>query len=420
MKILLNTVGSHGDALPFIAIAQELQRRGHEPLLFANGSFAALATAAGVPFVETSSAEQQAAALRDPAAIDMRKGLALLADAVMLNLRQSLELMEQAHEPGRTLVVGSSVAWATRVFAERHRVPVATLHLAPALFRSEYRAPSVGPLGHLERAPRFIKRYLWSMMDRRFLDPLFAVPFNRIRAELGLPPVARVYHDWLHQADLTLGLFPEWFAPKQPDWPQGLQLTGFPLQPASSTLPAEVEAFLSQGDAPVAFTAGTANAASHAFFAASAEACRLSGRRGLLITHSPEQLPPVLPQGVMHVGYAPFDALLPRVSAFVHHGGIGTTAQALRAGVPQLVKPMGADQFDNASRTVQLGVAKQLLPRRYNARTAAHALDLLVSDPVVRERCEAMRHQMAKQNGVSAACDAILDQLALAHSAGAR
>lgn len=409
MKILLNTLGSHGDALPFIAIAQELQRRGHEPHLFANGSFAALATAAGVPFVETSSAEEQAAALRDPAAIHMRKGAALLADAVMLSLRHTVQLMEQAHEPGRTLVVGSSVAWAARVFAERHRVPVATLHLAPALFRSEYLAPSVGPLGHLEGAPRFIKRYLWSVVDRRFLDPLFAVPFNRIRAELGLPPVARVFHDWLHQADLTLGLFPEWFAARQPDWPQGLQLTGFPLQPASSTLPAELDAFLSQGDAPVAFTAGTANAASHAFFAASAEACRLSGRRGLLITHGPEQMPPSLPPGVMHVGYVPFDALLPRVSAFVHHGGVGSTAQALRAGVPQLVKPMGADQFDNARRTMRLGVARQLLPRRYRAEAVARTLDVLTQDASMRTRCREVAQRMAQEPcGVAAACDALL------------
>lgn len=409
MKILIATFGSLGDVLPFIAIAQELTRRGHEPRLFANGSFATAAERAGVPLVPTGTAEEQASVLRDPGSTDPLKALALLSRMLTQGLRRTVELMEREHEPGRTLVVGSSMAWAARTFAERHRVPAATLHLSPSWLRSEYRAPAFSPLGHLEGAPRFVKRWLWSMMDRRYLDPLFTEPFNRIRAELSLPPVTRVYHDWVHQADLTLGLFSEWFAPTQPDWPQGLQLTGFPRQPSSNTLPAEVEAFLREGDTPVAFTAGTANAASHAFFAASAEACRLSGRRGILITHSAEQLPPTLPKGVMHAPYAPFDALSPRVSAFVHHGGIGTSSQALRAGVPQLVRPMGTDQFDNACRLMRLGVARQLLPRRYRADTVARTLDALIDDASVQAQCRHVAQRMALEpSGVEAACDALL------------
>lgn len=409
MKILISTFGSLGDVLPFIAIAQELARRGHEPRLFANEGFAGVAARAGVPFVATGTVAQQTAALRDPGSTDVMKSLSLMAQLLAQGLRQTVERMEQEHEPGRTLVLGSSMAWAARCFAERHRVPVATAHLAPSWFRSEYRAPAFSPLGQLEAWPRFTKRWLWSMMDRRFLDPLFTAPLNHFRAELGLPPVARAYHQWVHQGDLTLGLFPEWFAPKQPDWPQGLQLTGFPRQPATGALPAELEVFLSEGDAPVAFTAGTANAASHAFFAASAESCRLSGRRGVLVTHSAEQLPPTLPEGVMHAPYAPFDALSTRVAAFVHHGGIGTSSQSLRAGVPQLVRPMGADQFDNACRLMQLGVARQLLPRRYKADAVARTLDALIGDASVEARCRDVAQRMAQEpSGVEAACDALL------------
>ena len=221
---------------------------------------------------------------------------------------------------------------------------MATVHLSPAWIRSEFQSPSIGPLGHLEGAPRFVKRGLSWLMDRRVFDPLFTVPLNALRAEHGLPPVQRTFHRWVHEADLTLATFPAWFARPQPDWPAGLQMTGFPLYDHGGEigLPAEVEAFLGAGEAPVAFTAGTANAASHAFFEASVRACERSGRRGLLLTQDASQLPATLPPTVAHFRYVPFGALLPRLSAIVHHGGIGTTSQALlAAGVRRLDARVG-------------------------------------------------------------------------------
>lgn len=161
--------------------------------------------------------------------------------------------------------------------------------------------------------------------------------------------------------------FPSWFAPQQPDWPKDLQLAGFPLYAHGDKirLPPDLERFLEAGEPPVAFAAGTANASSHAFFDASVRACLLSGRRRLPLTQDSAQIPTELPHQVAHFGYVPFTALLPRLPALVHHGGIGTTRQALLAGVPQLVRPMGFDQFDNAQRVLALGVARQLLPGHY-------------------------------------------------------
>jgi rhamnosyltransferase subunit B len=76
----------------------------------------------------------------------------------------------------------------------------------------------------LTSSRRAIKRATWAMamMDRRFLDPAFCRPLNQIRAGLGLPPVRRVLHQWIHEATVTAGLFPEWLAPRQPDWPADL------------------------------------------------------------------------------------------------------------------------------------------------------------------------------------------------------
>lgn len=415
MKILIVAAGSHGDVLPFVGLGRELRRRGHEVRLFASAPFATMAAEAGLPFAEVMSAAEYQRFLADRDATDPMKGMALLAQAVAGAQRRCLALLEselaQEREPGHTLVVGSSLAWATRLLGELHRVPVVTVHLAPSWFRSNHRAPSIGPLGHLERAPAFVKRLIWRLMDRRFLDPLFTAPFNAQRAERGLPPVSRLFHQWIHAADLTIGLFPAWFAPPQPDWPTGLPLAGFPLYDhgQDALLPPEVERFLAAGEPPVAFTAGTANVSSKAFFEASVQACQLSGRRSLLLTQEAAQLPAALPPHVAHFGYVPFQALLPRLAALVHHGGIGTTSQALRAGTPQLVRPMGFDQFDNARRAVTLGVARQLLSRRYEPAAVVRALDELTTQPSVRARCAEWARTLAGERaGTEVAADAIV------------
>jgi rhamnosyltransferase subunit B len=410
MKILICAVGSHGDVLPFIGMGREFQQRGHTPHVFANGAYEHLAREAGLDFTPTGSANELATLLKNPDSTDPRKSIGVLAAAVMQGIIQSYSRLLQAFEPGNTIVVGSSLAWATRLLSETHKAPGAVIHLAPSWFRSEYVAPSFGPLGHLAGAPRFVKRWLFGALDKRFLDPHFTVPFNRIRADLGLAPIERAYNAWIHHADLTLGMFPEWFAPRQPDWPTTLTLTGFPLYDHGNNalLPDEVNAFLEAGEAPVLFTTGTANNASHAFFETSIQASQLSGHRAMFVTQDREQLPTTLPQGMAHFGYVPFQALLPRVAAFVHHGGIGSTSQALLAGVPQLIRPMGFDQFDNALRVMHMGVAQQLLPRRYRPKSAAQALSQLTSDSGVQKRCRQVAVQMATSQGVQATCDAIL------------
>ena len=411
MKILIVATGSHGDVLPFVGLGRELQSRGHEVRLFASAPFAAMAADAALPFIEVLSSAEYQRFLSDRDATEPRKGMALLAQAVISTQRRCLTMLERECEPGRTLVVGSSLAWATRLLGELNDVPVATVHLAPSWLRSNHRAPSIGPLGHLERAPALVKRLIWRAMDRRFLDPLFTAPFNAVRAERGLPPVRRAFHRWIHEADLTLGMFPGWFGPPQPDWPTGLKLTGFPLYDHGEDQPLSpaVEQFLIAGGSPVAFTAGTANVSSHAFFQASVRACQISGRRGLLLTQDAAQLPAELPPGVMHFAYVPFKALLPRLAAFVHHGGIGTTSQALLAGVPQLVRPMGFDQFDNAQRATTLGVARQLLPRHYKPAAVARALHDLADAPSTRARCaELAKTLVSATSGITIAADELL------------
>nr|WP_308605827.1 nucleotide disphospho-sugar-binding domain-containing protein [Massilia sp. DJPM01] len=103
---------------------------------------------------------------------------------------------------------------------------------------------------------------------------------------------------------------------------------------------------------------------------------------------------------------------MPRVAAFVHHGGIGSTSQALAAGVPQLIQPMAFDQFDNASRALRLGVARCSAPKRYTASAVADQLHQLTADQALATRCKAVAKMTAASAGVDEACDLVEKVLA--------
>jgi rhamnosyltransferase subunit B len=410
VRVLIEAVGSHGDTLPFIGLAAALARRGHDARLHGNALFAPLAADAGLRFTATSTEQEARAFLDDPRATESRAGMRLIAAQLPAQLERSHAALARDLAPGGTVLVGSSLAFAARCFAEARGVPFVAVHMAPSLYRSEHLAPRVSPFGDLSRWPRWSRRLAWLAMDRGFLDPVLGVPLNRVRAQLGLAPVARVMHRWIHAATVNVGAFPGWFAPRQPDWPADLVTTGFPMYDgrAGQPLPEALAAFLDAGAPPVVFTAGTANASSHRFYGESALACARLRRRGVLVAQRRDQLPARLPDGVVHAAHAPFSALFPRAAAVVHHGGIGTLAQALAAGVPQLIQPMAYDQFDNALRARRLGVALELPRRRYRASAAAALIDALVSDTTVRTACTRVAAELARDGGIEALCDAVL------------
>jgi len=403
-------LGSLGDNLPFMALGAELERRGHEVRLYGNGYFQRHAEERGLHFTATSKAEEYEAFLNSPAATDPRKGMRYVAASVMAGVEASYQIMAQDVLHGQTMAIASTFAFAPRLLGETHGIPVTVIHLSPSVLRSEFCAPRFSPLGHMTRLPRVVKRFIWRTMDKKFMDPLYTVPFNVIRARLGLAPVSRMFNEWLHQADTALCMAPDWFSARQPDWPAQLEMSGFPFAEhgESQPLPGELASFIGAGAAPVVITAGTANAVSHAFFSAAIAACRLRGMRAIVVTADPKQLPSDLPDGIIHANYAPFATLLPHAAAFIHHGGIGSVSQALRAGVPQLIQPMAFDQFDNASRVVQLGVGREILPRHFAAERVARALETLLGESSIAANCKRYQNLLRDADGIRRAGDLIL------------
>jgi UDP:flavonoid glycosyltransferase YjiC (YdhE family) len=286
---------------------------------------------------------------------------------------------------------------------ERHGTPFVTIHLQPAAFRSIHDAPLVPG-----RIPLSLRPALYRLIDSLVLDREFAPRINEFRSELGLPRVRRIFASWVHSPQKTIGLFPDWFASPQRDWPAQAELTGFVVfDEANGELNPALSAFLDQGEPPIVVTAGTAMKHADRFFEVSIQACIELGRRALLLTRYPDQLPSRLPDGVATFTYAPFGAVLPRAAAFVHHGGIGTVAQALAAGIPQLIRPLAFDQPDNAARVQRLGAGLSIRPDHYTPRNVAKMLDELLRSEDVSAKCRLYSARIDAGAAITAACNII-------------
>lgn len=402
MRTLLVPLGSTGDVLPFIGLGRTLRARGHAVTIAANPHFAPPIADAGLDFTALGDADEHDALCRSPRFMDRAHGFRFVMDWASTLIRPVYELAAADRD---TLVIAHPLAFGARVAEERLGVRVATLILSPAILR----------LGD-----SWVKRSMRWAADRLIADRVLGPPLNAFRAAKGLPPVTRVLSRGWSDEHLFLAMFPWWFADEL-DGPRRFWHAGFPLYDAApdEALPASVRERLASvreraGEAPIVFTAGTGNRGARAFFDAAVEAATRLGRRAILLTAHREQLPPSLPPNVEHFSFLPLSRLLPCASALVHHGGIGSAAAALAAGVPQLVIPFAHDQPDNAARLVRLGVAAVLSPLRANGARMAERLEHLLASETVRGRCRAL--QATVESGLGAACDA-LEAYALAEEA---
>ena len=412
MRFVMTPVGSSGDVHPFVGLGRALATRGHDVVIVTAGSFEQVVRKAGLGFHATISAEEFDIVSKHPDLWHPRRGLQLVMSQVASKLQYAYERLQEVYEPGRTVLVGHGLSFATRLLEEKHGAPAATLHLAPSIFRSDYQQPAFAPGHDLSSAPRWVKRTIWWAVDRLLIDPKIVPALNRFRRDLDLPPVSRVFRHWIHSPRRVIGLFPEWFAPPQADWPSPLRLTGFPQYDESDQqqLSPGLLRFLDRGTRPIVFTPGSANQAAERFLRAAVDASTRLNRRAVLLTRYTAQLPP-LPPNVHHEGFAPLSRLLPRCAALVHHGGIGTLAQGLAAGVPQLTMPMGFDQPDNTTRLFRLGVARWVTPKHFTGERVAAALRALLEDPQVALACARWSNELKASSALERSCD-LLEELA--------
>jgi rhamnosyltransferase subunit B len=379
-NIIVTAPGSLGDVNPLLAIAHQLQHAGHSVLFLAAQRYLPLAERAGLktrPLVTETQFQRLAG---NPNLWHPRHGARLIfREAVEHFLQSHYRWLEQHCVPGQTVLVSHVLDFAGRVYRDAHpATKFVSVLPAPALLRSPHTPARLSSYFWERWIPRRLVPALYWCADQ-WLDHIGAGPINELRRSLGLASVQRILHRWWWSPDLVLCLFPQWYSIDPRDLLPQMRLVGFPLADSAEYVSPEVaqqtaDLCHSFGDErPVVFAPGTAHEHAGTFLQSAAQACEQLKRPGVLISTNAAQIPSRLPPGVVAARYLPFSHLLPRSAAIVHHGGVGTTSQALRAGTPQVVVPMAFDQFDNAERVARLGCGSWLPMHTQNtARLMAH------------------------------------------------
>lgn len=412
-RIILATFGSLGDIHPFMALALGLQVRGHQVAIATSEYYRAKITAAGIGFhilrPELPPGDQAVISLL----MDARKGTErIIRQIVMPQLRASYDDLMIAIE-GADLLVTHEIIYAGPLAAQKTGIRWVSCVLSPIGFFSAYDPPVLPPypaLAKLRALGPVINGVIVNV--GKFTTRGWLKPVRQLRSELGLPPGKNPLFEGKHSPELVLGLFSPLLAQPQPDWPSQTVVTGFALydraQP-SQDLPPQLQQFLAAGPPPIVFTLGSSAVMDPGnFYIESAAAAQQLGCRAVLLVG--ESRLPELPSGVAAFDYAPYSQLFPVAAAVVHQGGIGTTAQVLRAGRPMLVMPYSHDQPDNAARIVRLGVGRAISRHDYRRNRVVAELRQLLHSNYATSATQ-VGQCIAAEDGVRSACNAIEKRL---------
>ena len=412
MRIIINTFGSFGDIHPYMAIALELQRRGHVPVIATMEGYREKIIVAGLQFApvrpDVELPKEQGNELVEKI-MEPKTGPRFLTEKVIFPaVRDSYADLLKAVE-GADLLITHPAAPAGPLVARKLGMPWISTVLAPLSFYSAY-DPPVPPFWQWTRKLHVLGPEVNGFFLKVMKSTYKAKAVTQFRDELGLEDTGNPMFEGQHSPTLVLALFSELFGQKQPDWPPQAEITGFCFYDGhhSVEIPIELKRFLDNGGPPIVFTLGSSAVwVARDFFEESIRAAKHLGRRAVLLIGDERNLPRALPEGIIALDYVPYQTLLPQACAVVHHGGVGTTSHGLLAGVPTLIVPFAFDQSDNAEHARKVGTSRTLYRDKYLAPRVAGELDELLRRPFYARRALEVSQRLKQENGPARAAGLI-------------
>jgi rhamnosyltransferase subunit B len=415
-RIVLTTFGSYGDIHPYMAIAAELRTRGHCPVIATSELYREKMESAGFDFIPVRPhippPEEQDAEMMEKV-MNPKSGSGFLLNEMLFPfVREGYEDLLHAVE-GADLLLTHPISFAGPLVAQKTGIPWVSSVLAPVSFFSAY-DPPVPPFWQWMRHVQILGPRVVAAFFNQIKKIYRNKSYDQFREELGLPDRGSPVFEGQHSPTLILALFSPLFAQPQPDWPPQTRITGFAFYDGRNELemPLELTKFLEAGPPPIVFTLGSSAVwVARDFYRESIAAAKLLGRRAVLLIGDERNQPEeALPPEIIAVNYAPFESLLARACAMVHHGGVGTTSQGLRAGIPTLIVPFAFDQPDNAAHAARLGGSRTLPRAKYRAAMVARELDILLTKPEHAVNASETGKLLRMENGAAVASD-LIEQL---------
>lgn len=382
--VLLTTVGSLGDLYPLLSLARALEEAGMEPRLALSPDDCEVAEDWGLVATPVGPTQAEVCrrlgVTRDQIADSVLRDPAPMLRDVAIPMIETLAPQLDRLAEGADVVAATAFALSAPITAERLSLPFVPLVLQPLLLFSAVDPPRGGPFRLARPDPRGPVR-AWNRVVMRLgrweLGRRLRRPLDDARARLGLPPQPGTpILDHAARVPLRLGLWDPEFAPAPSD-ARDLEVAGFPPPPVAQPLDPALDRWIEDGPPVAVITLGSIaqQLGAPRFWEEAVGFARTMGLRAVLL-HGAAAVPEA--SDVAARPFAPHAALFHRAAVVVHHGGIGTTAEALRAGVPQIVAPVGGDQVDNAYRLRGMGVAGVVPAKSFTAARAAEALHRLL------------------------------------------
>lgn len=406
MKFSIVTYGTEGDTRPLAALSRALMDVGHDTLMLADtGTFESI-HALNVPVqalsgdIRKTLAAGVAGTNMMPRKSDFKGTARLLADIANENTEAWMaELLASAR--GSDAIIFSGMAgFVALSVAERLNIPAIGAALIPMTPTCEFPSPFLSP----NLVPGWLNRVSHNLVNGMFWRA-FKVKLNKARAAVcGLPARNKLWNDF----PLLYGISPN-LLPQPADWPEHVRMCGQWLHSAESwTPPLELEDFLLAGSPPLYFGFGSMSGYDRAQML-DILVRSLRGRRALFYPGWNGMKHSELPSNILAIGNVPHDWLFPQTAAVIHHGGVGTTHSATRAGKPSIVVPFIGDQFFWADRLAKLGVAPEpVTAAKMNVAGLTRAIEFIERDEV-RVRAAKLGEAISMENGLAMAVRIIHD-----------
>lgn len=406
MRITIFAAGSRGDIQPCIVLGRELQRTGFNVLLAAPENFAGFVQEHHLRFHALRGDVQQIMASETGRGF-MEKGSANLLQSIRAMRSMlgpvAMQMAEDAFEACQdadALISLAVFATFAKTIAEARRIPLIQVEPTPVLPTRAFPAPgwpvqrNLGGL-HNRLSGHAMLQVLWQWY-RPFV--------NDFRGRLGLPSYTAASFYQILSSTPLLGAYSDKVIAHPSDWPENIHITGYWFLASQTEWDpgGELKTFLDSGDPPVYVGFGSM-AGSHPekLAALVLEALAKSGQRGLLLTGWGGMRALSVPDSVFVVDSAPHSWLFPRMAAVVHHGGAGTTAEGLRAGVPTVILPFAVDQAFWGQRVKALGVGPEPIPfKKLTVDKLANAIREAVTQSEIKRRAASLGQAIRMEDGL--------------------
>ena len=408
MHITIFTAGSQGDIQPCMILGQGLQQAGYHVGLAAPQNFENLIQKNGLCFhalrgdVQQMMADETGRKFMESAGSNpVRSMLAMRKMIGPMAIQMAEDALEACHNADALISLAVFAPFGKSI-AEIRNIPLINIEPTPLLPTSAF--PAAGwPLQ--KNLGGFLNRLSGSAM-LRMIWQWYSPYVNEFRKRFRLVPLHGAdFHQILRSTPL-LGAYSPSIIPHPFDWSDEVHITGYWFQNDASEWQAsdELQAFLDRG-APVYVGFGSMGGRNPEELAAIVlQALEKSGQRGLLLTGWGGMNVMKVPDHVFVVNSAPHSWLFPRMAAVVHHGGAGTTAEGLRAGVPTVIVPFIVDQFFWGKRVKELGAGPEPIPaKKLTADILACAIQTATADSKMKEQASALGAAIRAENGVDKA-----------------